>query len=82
MYFKLQASVICTYFFGVTLNLLFILNYIGLPWWLSWSRICLQCRRRGFDLWVGKIPWRKEWLPTPVFLPGGFLKLYYNINIR
>ena len=22
------------------------------------------------DLWVGKIPWRKEWLPTPVFLPG------------
>ena len=25
-----------------------------------------------FDPWVGKIPWRKEWLPTPVFLPGGF----------
>ena len=24
----------------------------------------------GFDLWVGKIPWRREWLPTPVFLPG------------
>ena len=22
--------------------------------------------------WVGKIPWRKEWLPTPVFLPGEF----------
>ena len=21
---------------------------------------------------VGKIPWRKEWLPTPVFLPGEF----------
>ena len=20
--------------------------------------------------WVGKIPWRREWLPTPVFLPG------------
>ena len=20
--------------------------------------------------WVGKIPWRKEWQPTPVFLPG------------
>ena len=26
----------------------------------------------GFDLWVGKIPWRREWPPTPVFLPGGF----------
>ena len=24
----------------------------------------------GFDPWVGKIPWRKEWQPTPVFLPG------------
>ena len=22
--------------------------------------------------WVGKIPWRREWLPTPVFLPGEF----------
>ena len=26
--------------------------------------------RRGFDPWVGKIPWRREWQPTPVFLPG------------
>ena len=24
----------------------------------------------GFDPWVGKIPWRSEWLPIPVFLPG------------
>ena len=22
--------------------------------------------------WVGKIPWRREWLPTPIFLPGAF----------
>ena len=26
--------------------------------------------RPGFDPWVGKIPWRREWQPTPVFLPG------------
>ena len=26
----------------------------------------------GFDPWVRQIPWRREWLPTPVFLPGGF----------
>ena len=25
-----------------------------------------------FDSWVGKIPWRREWLPTPVFCPGEF----------
>ena len=24
----------------------------------------------GFNSWVGKIPWRRDWLPTPVFLPG------------
>ena len=42
----------------------------GLPWWLSWWRICLQCRIPGFDPWVGKISWRRKWQPTPVFLPG------------
>ena len=30
----------------------------------------------GFDPWVGKIPWRREWLPTPVFLPGEFHGIY------
>ena len=25
-----------------------------------------------FSLWIGKIPWRREWLPTPVFLPGRY----------
>ena len=25
-----------------------------------------------FDPWVGKIPWRRRWQPTPVFLPGEF----------
>ena len=30
----------------------------------------LQCRRPQFDSWVGKIPWRRERLPTPVFWPG------------
>ena len=33
-------------------------------------RICLQCRRPRFDRWIGKIPWRREWQPTPLFLPG------------
>ena len=31
------------------------------------QKACLQCRRHGFDLQVGKIPWRREWQPTPVF---------------
>ena len=28
-------------------------------------------RRPGFHPWVGKIPWRRKWQPTRVFLPGG-----------
>ena len=39
-------------------------------WCLRWERICLQCRRPGFDPWIEKIPWRRAWQPTPVFLPG------------
>ena len=27
-------------------------------------------QQTGLDPWVKKIPWRREWLPTPVFLPG------------
>ena len=34
--------------------------------------ICLQCRKPGFDPWVRKIPWRREWLPTPICSPGEF----------
>ena len=32
--------------------------------------MCLQSRRPGFNPWVGKIPWRRKWQPTTVFLPG------------
>ena len=38
---------------------------LGLSRWLSGKE-----RRRGFDPWVRKIPWRKKWQHTPVFLPG------------
>ena len=55
---------------------------IGYPLQYSWVslvaqlvRICLQCRRPGFHPWVGKIPWRREQLPIPVFWPGEFHQL-------
>ena len=38
-----------------------------LPLWLRWERIRLQCGRPVFHPWVGKIPWRRERLRTPVF---------------
>ena len=45
----------------------------GLPGGASSKEPTCQCRkqkRRGFDPWVGKVPWRRAWQPTPVFLPG------------
>ena len=41
------------------------------PQWFRQERVCLQCGRPGFNPWVGKIPWRRKWQPTPEFLPGG-----------
>ena len=43
--------------------------------------ICLQCGRPGFNLWVGKIHWRREWLCTPVFWPGEFHGLYCHFDL-
>ena len=46
-------------------------------WILLFFRLTtLQCGRPEFDPWVGKIPWRRERLPTPVFWPGEFQGLY------
>ena len=42
---------------------------LGLPWWLSGKEPTCQCGRHGFNPWVRKIPWRRKWQPTPVFLP-------------
>ena len=31
---------------------------------------CRRHKRHGFYPWIGKIPWRRKWQPTPVFLSG------------
>ena len=36
------------------------------------ARDHLQCGRLSFDPWVGRIPWRRKWQSTPVFLPREF----------
>ena len=33
---------------------------------------CRRCKRHGFDPWVGKILWRRQWWPVSEFLPGKF----------
>ena len=43
-----------------------------LPWGLRSKESICQFRRCEFNPWVEKIPWRKAWQHTPVFLPGQF----------
>ena len=52
---------------------------IGYPLQYSWASLMvqmvknpLQCRRPGFDPWVGKIPWRRTLRAIPGFLLGEF----------
>ena len=56
---------------------------IGYPLQYSWASLVAQLVKNPpaiqetWDLsWVGKIPWRRERLNTPVFWPGGFHGLY------
>ena len=50
-----------------------LFGQLGFPGSASGKESTCQCRRRnrlGFNPWVAKIPWRRAWQPTPVFLPG------------
>ena len=42
---------------------------MGFLQWLSGKELACQYRSHRFDPWVRKIPWRRKWQPTPVFLP-------------
>ena len=42
----------------------------NIPCWLRWESVCLQCGRPRSNPWIGKIPWKRKWQPTPVLLPG------------
>ena len=56
---------------------------IGYPLQYSWASLVAQLVKNpptmqgtGFDPWVGKMPWRRERLPTPIFWSGEFHGLY------
>jgi len=55
--------------FGISLDLT---KETFSPWWLSGKEPACHCRGCGFNPWVGKIPWKRKWQPTPVFLTGKF----------
>ena len=57
-------------FWKIKTVFIIVVRHFDLPWWLRWWRICLQCQRPRFDPWVGKVLWRRTWLPTLVLVPG------------
>ena len=69
---KNQKMVILSYIWTSDKQLIFnpSISWTGLPRWHSGRKPACQCRRYRFSLWVGKVPWRRKWQPTPVFLPG------------
>ena len=59
-----NAAVICSFIFS---------SWEVYDWWHSGKKFTHQHRRSGrpgFDPWMGKVPWRRKWQATPVFLPG------------
>ena len=59
--------------FLISVSMVIIIYYLFLIWGFPGGSVVKKppvnagC---GFDIWVGKSPWRKTWQPTPVFLPG------------
>ena len=52
-----------------------VMCMLGFPGGASGKEPACQCRRLErwrLDPWVGKIPWKRAWQPTPVFLPREF----------
>ena len=71
-------DLIITYTGKESVKRIHIFLYMGFPGSSVAMSYCkatelLQCRRSWFNSWVGNIPWRKDRLPTPVFIgfPGG-----------
>ena len=70
----------CAAVHGVTKSWMWLSDWNELTWPESYPRASLvaqcdteatcQCRRHRFDPWIRKISWRRNWQPTPVFLPG------------
>ena len=72
MYVCVHCLCMCLLAFGLSLT---SSENCGLLRWRSGEESACQCRRRkgsGFNPLVAKIPWRRKWQPTPVFLPGKF----------
>ena len=67
-FLSLSLSLSLSLFFFFALGV-----FEGIPRWCNSKESTCQCRRykrHSFNTWVRKIPWRRKWQTTPVFLPG------------
>ena len=60
-FFITNLLYLCPYDEDIDINMVFPVG--------SMVKTLLQCRRHRIDPWARKIPWRRKWQPTPVFLP-------------
>ena len=55
---------------NVSNNLSFLLEAYQVAQQVKNPSVMQEMRETEFNLWVRKIPWRRKWQPTPVFLSG------------
>ena len=69
----LRAVINSTYFYAASSQIVSIVQeshvgqtrYLSFPGGSEGERTLQQCKQPELDPWVGKIPWRREWQPTP-----------------
>ena len=79
IYFWSEGQLRLTYhywewcFMDLLLVFFFLIKLAKFAWWPSGKIILLpvqEMQENQLNLWVRKLPWRRKWQPTPVFLPG------------
>ena len=72
-----SSSIFAVFYLDLNEALFFFKYFLLYPWASQVALVvkkpacqCWRHKRCGFDPWVGEIPWRRAWQPTPVFLPG------------
>ena len=65
-----QVQEMIWFVFFIKVHQAFLLASLVAQWLKKKKKIGQWYRRPRFYPWVGKIPWRSKWQPTPVFLPG------------
>ena len=67
------GNLYCSVFKGLANARVDLIFFLTPPQVAQWLRICLpmqEMQKTPFNAWVEKIPWKRKWQPTPVFLPG------------